>query len=138
MADVVAIRPGYYGRQYRMIGDVFVMDDEDFAKKPSWVQEASGKTVLRSALQTVDTEGGNPFHVAELKEMNLADLKDYAATNGIDLGTATKKADVLAAIMLTQPREAFMEPPAPVRVQNEVNDETGATEPDWIAPSGDI
>lgn len=138
MADVVATRVGYYGRQIRQIGDVFVMDDKDFAKDPSWVQEASGKTVLRSALETVDTEGGNVFHVAELKAMNVADLKDYAATNGIDLGTASKRADILAAIMLTQPREAFMEPPAPVRVQNEVNVETGATEPDWIAPTGDI
>ena len=33
-----------------------------------------------------------------LEEMTVANLKDYAAANSIDLGTATKKADIIAAI----------------------------------------
>ena len=33
-----------------------------------------------------------------LEEMTVAKLKDYAAEKGIDLGKATKKADIIAAI----------------------------------------
>lgn len=33
-----------------------------------------------------------------LEEMTVAELKAYAAENSIDLGTATKKADIIAAI----------------------------------------
>ena len=33
-----------------------------------------------------------------LEEMTVANLKDYAAANSIDLGAATKKADIIAAI----------------------------------------
>ena len=33
-----------------------------------------------------------------LEEMTVANLKAYAAAKGIDLGTATKKADIIAAI----------------------------------------
>ena len=32
----------------------------------------------------------------------------------------------------------FAEAPEPVRVSNEINDATGATEPDWMAPASDI
>lgn len=32
--------------------------------------------------------------------------------------------------------EPFADAPAPVRVKNEINDATGGTEPDWIAPQG--
>lgn len=33
-----------------------------------------------------------------LEELTVAELKAYAAANNIDLGEATKKADILAAI----------------------------------------
>ncbi len=32
--------------------------------------------------------------------------------------------------------EPFADAPAPVRVKNEINEATGGTEPDWIAPAG--
>lgn len=32
--------------------------------------------------------------------------------------------------------EPFGDAPAPIRVKNEINDATGGTEPDWIAPQG--
>ena len=32
--------------------------------------------------------------------------------------------------------EPFAEAPEPIRVKNEINDATGGTEPDWIAPAG--
>lgn len=35
---------------------------------------------------------------ADFDEMTVAELKAYAAANNIDLGEATKKADILAAI----------------------------------------
>jgi hypothetical protein len=34
--------------------------------------------------------------------------------------------------------EPFADPPEPVRVENEVNAATGATQPDWVSPSDDI
>lgn len=37
-----------------------------------------------------------------LEEMNLAELKKHAKDNGIDLGDATKKEDVLAKILAAQ------------------------------------
>lgn len=43
------------------------------------------KAVEEKPLKTVD-------------EMTVAELKDYAAALNIDLGDATKKADILAAI----------------------------------------
>ena len=33
-----------------------------------------------------------------IEEMTVAELKDYAAALNVDLGEATKKADILAAI----------------------------------------
>lgn len=36
--------------------------------------------------------------VEAVEEMTVAELKAYAAANNIDLGEATKKADILAAI----------------------------------------
>lgn len=39
-----------------------------------------------------------------LEKRSVADLKAYADENGIDLGEATKKADVLAAILAADPQ----------------------------------
>lgn len=38
----------------------------------------------------------------ELDEMTVKELKEYAETNEIDLGNATKKADILAKILETE------------------------------------
>ena len=37
-------------------------------------------------------------NVSNLKKMTLTELKDYAAENNIDLGGATRKADIVALI----------------------------------------
>lgn len=42
------------------------------------------------------------FRLTPLKKMTVDELKEYAATNGIDLGEATKKADILAAIQAAE------------------------------------
>lgn len=36
--------------------------------------------------------------VVDLSSLTVAQLREYATENGIDLGTATKKADILAAL----------------------------------------
>lgn len=46
----------------------------------------------------VTTEPEDTVETELLDEMTLAELKEYAKANGIDLDGATKKADVLAAI----------------------------------------
>ena len=43
-------------------------------------------------------EGGNGSVVEQLEKMKVSELIQYAEENGIDLGGATKKADMLAAI----------------------------------------
>ncbi|MBQ8826672.1 MAG: hypothetical protein IJ007_06230 [Oscillospiraceae bacterium] len=40
----------------------------------------------------------NPSAVPAIEKMTVAQLKEYAAENDIDLGTAEKKADILAII----------------------------------------
>ncbi len=40
--------------------------------------------------------------IKTIDEMTVAELKQYAAENGIDLGTATKKSDILATIQAAQ------------------------------------
>lgn len=61
---------------------------------------------VRAKCKTLDSIGEaatEDFSVAEpLDEMTLAELKAYAKENGIDLDGATKKADVLAAIMAAE------------------------------------
>lgn len=37
-----------------------------------------------------------------LKKMTVDELKEYAANNGIDLGEATKKAEILAVIQAAE------------------------------------
>lgn len=42
-----------------------------------------------------------PITLEEIKKMTVAELKDYATKNSIDLGEATKKDDVLEVIEKT-------------------------------------
>lgn len=60
---------------------VIVTNDKALAEK----LKALGHTVVEEAETNVD-------------EMTVDELKAYAAANNIDLGEATKKADILAAI----------------------------------------
>ena len=54
------------------------------------------------------TEDSDPITVADdpLAEMTVKELQAYADTNGIDLGEATKKADILAAIKAAEAQKA--------------------------------
>lgn len=43
-------------------------------------------------------EDGAPENKTDFEAMTLAELTEYAETNDIDLGDATRKADIIAAI----------------------------------------
>lgn len=58
---------------------------------------AHGGGLYEEPKQAVD-----PGKPRELESMTVAELKDYAAKHDIDLGDATKKADIIAAIELAQ------------------------------------
>jgi hypothetical protein len=73
-----------------------------------------GAQPLRGPEGKDDREGDQPriaplsgdgarFH-ADFDEMTVAELKDYAATNNIDLGDATLKADILKKVKAVQHR----------------------------------
>jgi hypothetical protein len=46
-------------------------------------------------------EGAADNNKSDYEDMTVAELKEYAEKNGIDLGDATKKADIIAAIELS-------------------------------------
>ncbi|WP_324699792.1 hypothetical protein [Novosphingobium sp. RL4] len=48
----------------------------------------------------LDDEGYEDVDAPDISKMTMAELKVFAETNGIDLGEATKKDDILAAIEL--------------------------------------
>lgn len=54
------------------------------------------------------TEDSKPAAAADdqLSEMTIKELQAYADANGIDLGDATKKADILAAINAAEAEES--------------------------------
>ena len=58
------------------------------AKRLKW--DADGNYVGIGGNESVD-EGG-------LESMTVAELRDYADANSVDLGDATKKADIIAAL----------------------------------------
>lgn len=113
MAKVVATQRGYFGRTIREPGDTFdvpdeIMDDEGL--RPSWVERV-GKA---------DAEPATAQDAPEPE-------KPAKAKPGPKPKTVT--APVAAP---------FADPPAPepIRVQNEVNEALGTTQPDWVAPAG--
>jgi hypothetical protein len=113
MANVIATQRGYFGRVLREPGDAFVVPDEIMADdklRPSWVR--------------------------------LAKAADLAATDGpADKPAKAKPGPKPKAETVTAPVAApFSDAPAPetVRVTNEINEATGATQPDWLAPGTDI
>ncbi|KMS59982.1 hypothetical protein V474_07745 [Novosphingobium barchaimii LL02] len=50
--------------------------------------------------ELLDGEGYEEMDAPDITKMTVAELKTFAETNGIDLGEATKKDDILAAIEL--------------------------------------
>lgn len=55
-----------------------------------------------AAKQATEEAAKQAAETKPIDKMTLAELKQYAAEKGIDLGTATKKADILAVIQSAQ------------------------------------
>lgn len=72
----------------------------------------------------------------------VAALVDPAPVDPVPEQTKAKpgpKPKAKAETVAAPAAEPFIEPPQPVRVENEINAATGGTQPDWVAPvSGDI
>lgn len=93
MTEVRAIERGYYGSMVREPGDVFTVERGVTGK---WFEpihpldhDADGR------------KGGSlPNDADGFDGMTIPELKAYAEGKGIDLGDATRKADIIAAIEL--------------------------------------
>lgn len=107
MAKVIASERGYIGKLLREPGEVFEWPEG--VKLGSWVKP------IKAA--EVPAEDGEP------------------ADPGPEKGKG-KKGRAKAETVQQETAEPFADPP-PVRVKNEANDATGATEPDWLPPSAD-
>ena len=69
----------------------------------AYTNDTAKADILRAKGYTVEGEPDQVEVQADpLKKMTVDELKEYAATNGIDLGEATKKADILAAIQAAE------------------------------------
>ena len=138
MAKVRATQTGYYGRQLRMVGEVFEAD-----VKASWFEPVGGKEQAQKAepaapkVEEPVTQAPANDAPVDLNAMTVKDLRALAKDRGIGLGAdVTTKAEIVAAIeagAVSEDREPFADAPEPVRVSNEINDATGATQPDWVA-----
>lgn len=111
MAKVIATARGYFGKVLREPGDAFDVPEDIMADdklRPSWVR------------------------LAKAADAVAADAPAAKA----DAPAAKRKA---RAETVTAPVAApFQDAPEPVRVVNEINEATGATQPDWVAPAADI
>ena len=116
MAKVIATQRGYFGKVLRDPGDAFDVPDEIMADdklRPSWVRLA------RRADLAADAEA----------------VAAPADAEGPKRAGRKPRAETVAAPVAAP----FIEAPEPVRVENEINAATGATQPDWVAPAaGDI
>ena len=139
MAKVRATKPGYYGRQLRVVGEVFEADG-----KASWFEPVGGKEQAQKEEPAAPAAPLEPIAPAndatvDLNAMTVKDLRALAKDRGIGIGAdVTTKAEIIAAIEAgpagdAPTAEPFADAPAPVRVSNEINDATGATQPDWVA-----
>lgn len=116
MVKVRAITKGYVGNVVREIGEVFEWPEGN--KLGSWVKRLpfDGKG---------DHDGDG--HTGGSKPAETVEGDGKAKGKGKKGRAETVEAPTA---------EPFGDAPAPVRVENAVNDATGGTEPDWIAPQG--
>lgn len=110
MANVVAKSRGYFAKVLREPGEVFSVPD-DIMDDPK-MRPSWVKSLDRSY------------------DVTAADAPEPAKTQG----KRKAKAETVTAPVA----EPFADAPEPVRVVNEVNDATGGTQPDWLAPGDDI
>lgn len=141
MTRVVAVSHGYFGGEIREPGDAFDVPDDlwaDRKRRPSWAKAAKGN----------DDDGDEFVALVEqpvataakaFSEMTVKELREYADEHSFDISGLTRKDDIIAAMSKDEAVERagadpFADAPEPVRVENEANKLTGATEPDWVAP----
>ena len=121
MADVIANERGFFGGELREAGARFSVPDEvwdDEKTRPKWVRLAAFN--------------GKGNHDGDGRTGGSKPADDDG-DDGKKKGKGKKgKAETVDA----PTAEPFADAPAPVRVKNEINDATGGTEPDWIAPAG--
>lgn len=151
MAKVVATTKGYFGGVLRDYGDSFEVPDDvwnDKKRRPSWVKldpasafggkgDHDGDGSVGGS-KPADTSGAHDF-----TKMKVDELRAFAAEAGIDLGEATKKADIIAILnggnvgnTTDAPKsEPFADNGGPETVQgNGVQEALGGPAPDWVAP----
>ena len=73
------------------------LDDEHDAERIEYLK----KQVKADVFEDIKVESFEPAE-KPLEKRSLPELKKYAADKGIDLGEATKKEDILAAIAATE------------------------------------
>lgn len=134
MPEVVASEKGYFGGMIREAGERFSIPDDiwnDEQRRPSWVERQGA--ARSEPVEPVASAG--PLQI-DLDNLKVPELKAYAEQAGIDLGAATKKADILAVIRgdAARPGQVFDDAPEPVRVENSIADALGTIEPDWVQP----
>lgn len=111
MAKVIATARGYFGKVLREPGDAFDVPDgvmADDKLRPSWVR-------LAKAADAVAPDAP-------------------AAKADASAGKRKGKPETVTAPVAAP----FSDAPEPVRVVNEINEATGATQPDWLSPPADI
>lgn len=132
MAKVIAKEKGYYGNAIREAGDVF-----EAKGVASWFEPVKVKA---KEIETVDpvVDGDNDdqgdgdqddghSHGDGLQAMTVKALRAHAKTHGIAIpAEANTKADIIAVI------EAGEKANAPVRASNEIIEQTGSMQPDWV------
>lgn len=123
MVKVIANERGFFGGELRDAGAPFDVPDEiwdDKKTRPKWVRLAAF--------------GGKGDHDGDGRTGGTKPADD----EGDDAGKKGKgkKGKGKAETVDAPTAEPFGDAPAPERVANEVNEATGATEPDWIAPPG--
>lgn len=132
MAKVIATSRGYYGGIVREPGDTFNAEG-----KASWFEPADKKGAA-AAEKSDAPNGDGKAPATDLEAMTVKDLRALAKDKGIALAAGVNtKAEIIDAIKagptVTAPSaEPFSDAPEPVRVKNEVNELTGATQPDWV------
>ncbi|TIW56682.1 MAG: hypothetical protein E5V54_11220 [Mesorhizobium sp.] len=126
MAKVIAVMRGYIDLVLREAGEVFHIADELWAdedKRPKWCREVGAEDAQAEA-EAGEGEGG---------EGEGGDANDATKpAKGKGKGGRKPKPETVQA----PEAKPFEDAPAPVRVKNDVNDATGGTQPDWIAPAG--
>lgn len=64
------------------------------------LDEKNGSLLVeREVLEELESDNSQEDDETDIHQMKVPQLKDYAAKNGIDLGEATKKEDILMVIV---------------------------------------